>query len=74
MNFNRRLQQIAKNAPEPKEILEIGCAYGFFYETIQQQFKSINYQGYDISKDAIHYANEHFGPYFSAENYLEQNN
>ena len=74
MNFKRRLQQIAKNAPEPKEILEIGCAYGFFYETIQQQFKSVNYQGYDISKNAIHYANEHFGPYFSAENYLEQNN
>ena len=71
MNFKKRLKQIAKNTPEPKDILEIGCAYGFFYETIQQKFKSVNYQGYDISKDAIHYANKHFGPYFSAENYLE---
>ncbi len=71
MNFGKRAKQIAKNAPAPKDILEIGCAYGFFQQTISQTFKGVNYQGYDISQDAIQYANQHFGPHFSAENYLD---
>ena len=71
MNFGKRAQQIAKNAPAPNDILEIGCAYGFFQQTISQTFKGVNYQGYDISQDAIQYANQHFGPHFSAENYLD---
>jgi SAM-dependent methyltransferase len=74
MNFGKRAQQIAKNAPAPKDILEIGCAYGFFQQTISQTFKGVNYQGYDISQDAIAYANQHFGPHFSAENYLDAAN
>lgn len=71
MNFSKRAKQIAQSAPAPKYLLEIGCAYGFFYETIQQQFKDSRYQGYDISSDAIQYAKQHYGPYFSAENYLD---
>ncbi|MEY4992581.1 MAG: hypothetical protein RI948_1463 [Bacteroidota bacterium] len=71
MNFSKRAKQIAQSAPAPKYLLEIGCAYGFFYETIQQQFKDSHYQGYDISSDAIQYAKQHYGPYFSAENYLD---
>ncbi len=71
MNFGKRAKQIAQNAPAPKNMLEIGCAYGFFYETIAQKFKGVTYKGYDISQDAIRYANQHFGPHFSAENYLE---
>ena len=35
-----------------------------------KQNSSVKYQGYDISIDAVAYANEHFGKNFSSENYL----
>jgi 2-polyprenyl-3-methyl-5-hydroxy-6-metoxy-1,4-benzoquinol methylase len=73
LNFAKRTKQIAAQGLAPKKALEIGCAYGFFYETLKETFPSASYQGYDISAAAISYANEHFGPHFSAENYLETN-
>jgi len=71
LNFAKRTKQILKDEQNPKNALEIGCAYGFFYETLKQTFPHVSYQGYDISEAAITYANSNFGPFFSAENYLE---
>jgi 2-polyprenyl-3-methyl-5-hydroxy-6-metoxy-1,4-benzoquinol methylase len=73
LNFKKRVGQIAAFHPSMHKALEIGCAYGFFYQTLQQQYPAIHYQGYDISKDAIAYANENFGPHFSDSNFLDSN-
>jgi 2-polyprenyl-3-methyl-5-hydroxy-6-metoxy-1,4-benzoquinol methylase len=71
LNFSKRAKEIASQGSAPHNALEIGCAYGFFYEIIQKQFPRLKYQGYDISADAISYAEQNYGAHFSAENYLE---
>lgn len=57
-NFKNRLCQISRNLKKHRfdNVLEIGCAYGFFGELIQQMFPEANYKGYDIAKEAIEYA------------------
>ena len=69
-NFQKRLNSLKKltNPPTFESVLELGCAYGFFGELMLNKNKK--YKGYDISEDAITYANQHFGNHFSAENYL----
>lgn len=55
-NFARRwnrFNKIVKN-PEDYSVLEIGCAYGLFLDTIKNQVSIL--KGIDISKDAIVYA------------------
>lgn len=71
-NFTKRLNSLRKlsNPPTYKNVLEIGCAYGFFGDIMLNRSSAENYQGFDISKEAINYANEHFGNNFSSENYL----
>lgn len=71
LNFKKRINTISKQIPNLKSALEIGCAYGFFYQTLQEKFPNAAYIGYDISADAISYAKQHFGPYFSADNFLD---
>jgi 2-polyprenyl-3-methyl-5-hydroxy-6-metoxy-1,4-benzoquinol methylase len=55
-NFKKRLKKIRKYHPEVSNVLEIGCAYGFFAESLTKQYPSINYLGIDVSDDAINYA------------------
>ncbi|MBM3917560.1 MAG: class I SAM-dependent methyltransferase [Sphingomonadales bacterium] len=71
LNFKKRIKTISKQIPYLNSALEIGCAYGFFYQTLQNRFPNVKYIGYDISADAIAYANQHFGPFFSAANFLD---
>lgn len=69
-NFKNRLNYLKKlQSPSKFEnVLEVGCAYGFFGELMLE--KKSKYKGYDISEDAIEYANKQFGNNFSAQNYL----
>jgi 2-polyprenyl-3-methyl-5-hydroxy-6-metoxy-1,4-benzoquinol methylase len=69
-NFKNRLNYLKKLQSPPKfeNVLEVGCAYGFFGELMLE--KKSKYKGYDISEDAIEYANKQFGNNFSAQNYL----
>lgn len=71
-NFTKRLKSLRKlvNPPTFENTLEIGCAYGFFGDLIKKTNPDGTYIGYDISKDAVDYANQHFGNYFSHQNYL----
>jgi 2-polyprenyl-3-methyl-5-hydroxy-6-metoxy-1,4-benzoquinol methylase len=71
-NFSKRLKTLRKleNPPTFKNTLEIGCAYGFFGDLIKTTNPNATYIGYDISKDAVDYANLNFGNYFSHQNYL----
>lgn len=57
-NFKRKINRIKKivGSIEKKKIFEIGCAYGFFLKTIENQCESAI--GIDISQDAIEYANK----------------
>lgn len=71
-NFTKRLKSLRNlvNPPTFENTLEIGCAYGFFGDLIKKTNPEGTYIGYDISKDAVDYANQHFGNYFSHQNYL----
>jgi 2-polyprenyl-3-methyl-5-hydroxy-6-metoxy-1,4-benzoquinol methylase len=71
LNFKKRIRKIAAQLPQTATTIEIGCAYGFFLETLHAKFPQIKYTGYDISTAAISYANQHFGAHFSAENFLD---
>lgn len=55
-NFRKRLKQIERYHPEITNVLEIGCAYGFFLELITQIYPCTKYLGIDVSTDAINYA------------------
>lgn len=55
-NFKKRLKRIRKYHPEFSNVLEIGCAYGFFAETLTKEYPSTHYLGLDVSADSIEYA------------------
>lgn len=56
-NFSKRLRYIKKKRTDADiyEILEIGCAFGFFGEIIQKQLPKAKYTGIDISGEAVEY-------------------
>ncbi len=56
-NFTKRLNYSYKffKKSEIKNALEIGCAYGFFAETITNEIDKISYIGFDIVPEAIEY-------------------
>jgi 2-polyprenyl-3-methyl-5-hydroxy-6-metoxy-1,4-benzoquinol methylase len=56
-NFKQRINTLQQFVPG-KDMLEVGCAYGFFMQ-IAQQFWTI--RGTDISEDAIAYARDKLG-------------
>ncbi|MEN9700448.1 MAG: hypothetical protein RLZZ301_1646 [Bacteroidota bacterium] len=70
-NFNKRLNHIQRLKPTLSHVLEIGCAYGFFAEVLLRKKPDAHYNGYDISSDAIAYANQHYGAHFSDQNFLD---
>jgi 2-polyprenyl-3-methyl-5-hydroxy-6-metoxy-1,4-benzoquinol methylase len=72
-NFSKRLKSIISLAPKPElnNILEIGCAYGFFGELIFKNYPESNYFGVDISQDAVLYAKKKLGLNVSEKNYLD---
>ncbi len=60
-NFKKRLKKIYSlliNNPLPEfnNILEIGCAYGFFGELIKNNYTNTEYLGIDVVKEVINYA------------------
>ncbi len=60
-NFQKKLKTIKSvirknNFPDLNNVLEIGCAYGFFGELITKEFKRVEYLGVDIVAEPIDYA------------------
>jgi SAM-dependent methyltransferase len=57
-HFEERLRVLARyvDAPQSRTLFEVGCAYGFFLNVAQREFKSVS--GIDISADAVAYAKE----------------
>jgi len=56
-NFKRRILQILRFAPADKikKAVEIGCAYGFFAQTLNDNVKGVDFTGFDIVPEPIHY-------------------
>lgn len=72
-NFSARLKKIFSSVPQNQinNVLEIGCAYGFFGEMLKKKIPQASYLGFDASTEAVSYAKEKLGLNASAENYLD---
>ncbi|OQX75831.1 MAG: hypothetical protein B6D61_09730 [Bacteroidetes bacterium 4484_249] len=72
-NFAKRLKFITgkTDKKDVSNVLEIGCAYGFFGELINKYFPGIPYTGIDISKDAIEYGRKNLGLNLHSVDYLD---
>lgn len=59
LNFKRRLKHFLKKVDERTvtNVLELGCAYGFFAEIINKCLK-IGYIGFDVVPEAVAYGRE----------------
>jgi len=69
-NFTHRLKTLGRFLQESQSnLLEIGCAYGFFLDLAKKLFKDV--KGVDISADAIEYATNTFNVDTKAGNFLE---
>ena len=73
-NFKKRLTKINKLIGFEKitNSLEIGCAYGFFGETLTQLVPKTKYIGFDIVPEAINYGKESLKQHIFCSDYLEE--
>ena len=55
----------------PKNLYEIGCAYGFFLNKVRQDYNLIN--GIDVNSNAIRYANQYLKLKLDEGNFLKKN-
>jgi SAM-dependent methyltransferase len=72
-NFRKRLRSIFHSI-DPSQIanvIEIGCAYGFFAEVLNMERKGIQYVGYDVVKEAINYGTKTLGQNLICGDYLQ---
>lgn len=69
-NFKNRLKQIGKYHSGISNVLEIGCAYGFFAELITKKYPNVKYLGVDVSDEAIDYASSHLKQNVQCIDYL----
>ena len=69
-NFQKRLQTVLEYKREGR-LLELGCAYGVFLELAQRHF---GVSGYDISEEAVRYANEVLGVDVHCSDLLDDEN
>jgi 2-polyprenyl-3-methyl-5-hydroxy-6-metoxy-1,4-benzoquinol methylase len=71
-NFAKRLKQVHINPKSYSEInvLEIGCAYGFFGEVFIDNFKNAKYTGIDVVSEAVNYGKSELGLNLIFKDYL----
>lgn len=72
-NFGKRLDSVLQRTKNEAitSVLEIGCAYGYFYETLKHRIEC-KYFGIDVSKDAVEEALRNYGPHFRSGNFIEE--
>ncbi|MEO6904235.1 MAG: class I SAM-dependent methyltransferase [Bacteroidia bacterium] len=73
-NFKKRISAIFKRFDKENinNIVEIGCAYGFFAEMINKELKT-KYVGYDVVGEAIDYGKNILNQNLICGDYLEAN-
>lgn len=71
-NFRSRLQQIQSHVQDIKfkNILEIGCAYGFFAQILKDKYPASKYIGLDVVEEPILYGKEVLGQNLVKDDYL----
>lgn len=71
-NFQKRLQQIRKSIESIsfKNVLEIGCAYGFFAQTLKDKYPNSKYIGLDVVREPILYGKDVLGQNLAEIDYL----
>jgi 2-polyprenyl-3-methyl-5-hydroxy-6-metoxy-1,4-benzoquinol methylase len=74
-NFARRLAYISSIADfcADQNVVEIGCAYGFFGEVLLKTFPFLNYTGFDVVPEACEYAARNLGLNVHCQDFLEAN-
>lgn len=72
-NFKKRLWFIYKQRDRSSitNVIEIGCAYGFFAELISNDLKNCRYIGYDVVPEAIEYGSKQLKQHVVCADYLE---
>ena len=70
-NYVKRLKHIEKYHADISNVLEIGCAYGFFAELIKKKYIRIQYLGIDVSKEAVDYAKNNLKQNVQCIDFLE---
>jgi len=72
-NFAKRLQSIRQLNPVPsyKQVLEIGCAYGFFAELFRNQNPHAAYLGIDLAEEAVSYGKNTLHQPLESGDYLQ---
>lgn len=75
LNFQDRIKEFKKvvGKYEPKNILEIGCAYGLFGDEARNEWPSAQYKGFDVVEEAIDHAKIKFGLDAVNRDYLGEN-
>lgn len=58
INFKKRFNTLSRfiNSGKQLNLLEIGCAYGFYLDVVKSHFRSVT--GIDINKDGVRFAQE----------------
>jgi 2-polyprenyl-3-methyl-5-hydroxy-6-metoxy-1,4-benzoquinol methylase len=71
-NFGKRIRKMKQlfSDDEIKDVLEIGCAYGFFAECFVNAYPEKKYLGYDIVREAIQYGKTQLGMNLHETDYL----
>jgi SAM-dependent methyltransferase len=71
-NFSGKLKLIDRKIDknDVSNVLEIGCAYGFFGELAEKHFPGIKYTGIDISTDAVEHGKKELGLNLQSVDYL----
>jgi len=72
-NFNNRLEFIFSKFDRKKlsNVLEIGCAYGFFAQVLNEKIKGAEFVGLDIAAEAVRYGKETLGQNLKCEDHLQ---
>jgi SAM-dependent methyltransferase len=71
-NFRNRLKTALKLNPKPefRQVLEIGCAYGFFAELLNREYQPGHYVGVDVVAEAITYGRYKLHQHVLLQDYL----
>jgi 2-polyprenyl-3-methyl-5-hydroxy-6-metoxy-1,4-benzoquinol methylase len=71
-NLNERLNDLKKidDKLANKNLIEIGCAYGFFLDLVKQYFASE--EGFDVSLEAVDYANTQLNVNANSMSFLDK--
>jgi len=72
-NFSRRLDHISSMVDfrPDQNVVEIGCAYGFFGEVLLRKFPFLHYTGFDVVPEACQYAVQTLDLTVRCEDFLE---